>query len=130
VPGERTRGERGSVTAEFAIGLPGVIATVLLILGALLAGSTYVQCQEAARVGAREAMLHGDSTRAGAAAEKVASDKAVIAVTTEGKWVRVHVEQPVFIAAIPIRVSAHMSAPMEGGSTSEPGGRTGVSDSH
>ncbi|HLS02586.1 MAG TPA: TadE family protein [Beutenbergiaceae bacterium] len=110
----QTGTESGGVTAEFAIGLPGVILIILVILGALLAGTTHIQCQEAARIGAREAMLHGDSAHAQPAAAKVVGSSATITVTTTDHWVEVGVTKPVFIAAIPIRVSAHMSAPLEG----------------
>src|SRR5699024_611575 len=113
-PGTPHRQEAGTVTAEFAVGLPGVVATVLLVLGMLLAGTSHVQCQEAARAGAREAMLHGSSSEAAAAAEKVAGNGAAVTVSFDGRWATVRVEKPLIISGIPLRVSAHMTAPIEG----------------
>lgn len=106
--------EAGTVTAEFAVGLPGVVATVLLVLGMLLAGTTHIQCQEAARAGAREAMLHGSAAEAVAAAEKVAGDGASVTVSINGRWATVRVEKPLIISGFPLRVSANMAAPIEG----------------
>lgn len=105
--------ERGSVTAEFAVGLPGVVATVLLVLGALVSGATYVQCQEAARAGVREAVLHATAEPAAPAAQTVAGPTARVTVTTEGTWVRVHVAKPVGFALNPMTISAELTAPME-----------------
>lgn len=113
------RGEDGSVTAEFALGLPGVVATVLLVLGALVAGVTTVQCYEAARAGAREAMWAGSSAAA-AAAHAVAGDRAAVTVLQEGEWVTVRVEKSLFLQGFPVRVSGQLSAPVE--SRSPPAG--------
>lgn len=108
------RAERGSVSAEFAIGLPGVVAIILLALGALVAGATQIECQEAARVGAREAMLAGGTGSAAAAAQKVVGSRAEISVSGDGSWITVSVSKPLFAAGFPIRVSATMMAPVEG----------------
>lgn len=112
--GQMPRGEGGSVTAEFAVGLPGVVATIMLALGALLAGATHVECQEAARVGAREVMLYGSPESAPGAAKRVAGERASVTVTSEGKWVTVHVRKSLFVQGFPIRVAAQMTAPLEG----------------
>lgn len=117
MPGDRRKDEsreRGTVTAEFALGLPGIVATILLALGALVAGVTYVECHEAARVGAREAMLHGTPDPARSAAAQVAGPRATITVSSSGRWVSVEVEKPVLISGIGLSVSARMSAPLEG----------------
>lgn len=108
-------GERGSVTAELAIGLPGVVATVLLVLGALLAGATYVECQEAARIGAREVMLHGSAAQGRAAAQEVAGPGAGVDVAVDGRWVTVRVQKSVFVDSLPIHISAQMTALVEPG---------------
>lgn len=105
--------DRGSVTAEFAVGLPGVVTTILLILGMLLAGATYVQCQEAARAGVREAILHASAEPAAAVAQGVAGPTAMVTVSTEGTWVRVRVAKPVLFVASPVTVGAELTAPME-----------------
>lgn len=114
--GEPIGGDAGTVTAEFAVGLPGVVATVLLVLGVLLAGTTYIECQEAARAGAREAMLHASTTEARQAAQAVAGERAMVSVNIEGRWASVRVEKAILVSGFPIRVSARMRAPMEGAS--------------
>ncbi len=48
-------GERGAVTAEFAVALPAVIALLALLLGGIATGVTQLQLEESARVGARAA---------------------------------------------------------------------------
>jgi hypothetical protein len=47
------RGDRGSVTAEFAVALPGVVLLLGLLLGALSVGSLAVRVQDAAGLAAR-----------------------------------------------------------------------------
>lgn len=115
-PARRTNTkENGSVTAEFAIGLPGVVAIILLGLSALVAGATYIECQEAARAGAREAMLVGAPDSGAQTARLVAGDRAEVITHVEGQWVTVTVSKALFASFFPIRVSATMAAPLEGG---------------
>ncbi len=114
--GETAGGEAGTVTAEFAVGLPAVVATVLLVLGVLLAGTTYIECQEAARAGAREAMLHSSAEEARQAAQVVAGERAAVSVSIDGSWATVKVEKSILVSGLPIRVSARMRAPVEGAS--------------
>ncbi len=97
------------------MGLPGVVATVFLALGALLAGATHIECQEAARVGAREAMLHGSVEETTGAAKRVAGDRATVLVSSDGRWVTVRVQKELFVQGFPIRVAAQMTAPREDG---------------
>lgn len=106
--------ERGSVTAEFALGLPGVVATILLALGALVAGGTYISCIEAARVGAREVMLSGSTSHAEQAAMQSAGSQAHVSTDISRGWGTVRVQRPLFVSGFPITVSASMSAPIEG----------------
>jgi len=115
--GETAGGEAGTVTAEFAVGLPAVVATVLLVLGVLLAGTTYIECQEAARAGAREAMLHASTEEARQAAQAVAGEGAAVSVSIDGRWAAVRVEKSILVSGFPIRVSAQMRAPLEDAST-------------
>lgn len=112
-PDPPPRCDRGSVTAEFAVGLPGVVTVILLVLAVLVSGATYVQCQEAARAGVREAVLHASAEPATAVAQTVAGPAASITVTTEGTWVRVRVIKPVGFAGNPVTISAELTAPME-----------------
>lgn len=104
-------GEAGTVTAEFAIGLPAVVATVLLILAVILAGATKIECYEAARAGARVVMLGGSEPEAHQAARRVAGDQAHVAAHTADGWVTVEVAK--HLGALPISVSAQLTAPVE-----------------
>ena len=109
----RRRGEEGTVTAEFALGLPGLVATALLILAALAAGVRTVQCLEAARAGAREAMWEGSGQRASAAAHAVAGSGARVTVSIDDGWVTVRVDKPLLFEGLPLRPSGVMRAPLE-----------------
>ena len=53
------RGERGSVTAEFAAALPAVVLLLGMALGAFAVGSQAVRLQDAAGLSAR-ALARGD----------------------------------------------------------------------
>lgn len=54
-----SRGERGSVTAEFAIALPAVLLVLALLLGGMHLGGLQVRAQDAAADAAR-ALARGD----------------------------------------------------------------------
>lgn len=64
------RGERGSVTAEFAIALPAVLAVLVLLLGGVQVGGLQVRAQDAAADAAR-GLARGDS--AGAVAGRLST---------------------------------------------------------
>ncbi|MBD7956307.1 TadE family protein [Microbacterium sp. Sa4CUA7] len=59
----RRWGERGSVTAEFAVALPAVIVVFVLFAGALTASSRQVRLEHAAAQGARLAARGEDAGR-------------------------------------------------------------------
>lgn len=54
------RGDRGTVTAEFAVVLPTVMVVALLLLSSARAVMVSMNCQEAARVAAREMVVASD----------------------------------------------------------------------
>lgn len=92
-PGES--GCRGSVTAEFAVGLPAVVMVLVVVFLAATAAIGQVRCADAARAGAREAALGSAVAQVQATAEHLAGVGATVAVTREGPWVVVRVSRPV-----------------------------------
>lgn len=93
--GDRATGDRGSVTAEFAVLLP-VVVLVLGVIAALTAGATtQLRCVDAARVGARAAALGEDDGGVLDAARRVAGPRARVVVSRADGWVDVLVESGV-----------------------------------
>jgi len=87
--------DRGSVTAELAVGLPAVVmvlVAVLLIAGAAI---TQVRCTDAARAAARSAALGEDAATVAAIVDDLAGADAQVSVADGGAWVRVTVTAPV-----------------------------------
>lgn len=84
-------GERGSVSVEFALALPSVV----LVLGFILAGATWVRADigatQAAATAARIALTDGDE--AGVAAG-VRVSNGVVSVTREAGWIVARVTVP------------------------------------
>jgi Flp pilus assembly protein TadG len=62
----RARGDRGGVTAEFAVALPALLLIVTFALGAVDAVLAKVQCVDAARDAALVTARGGDGRSAGA----------------------------------------------------------------
>lgn len=89
------------MTAEMAVAFPALIAVLAMLLGAVTAGMTQLQLEEAARAGAREVM-RGESRAAVASAVRlIAGDGARLEVSGEGRWSAV-------------RVSAGVQGPLPG----------------
>ena len=88
-PGRR---DRGSFTAELAVGLPALMLLLLAGLTAVLAVTTKNQCVDAAREGALAA-ARGES--GAAAAARVAPDGATVQVGGDSGTVVVKVVAPV-----------------------------------
>ncbi|GAB6900357.1 TadE family type IV pilus minor pilin [Kineosporia succinea] len=82
------RGERGSVTAEFALLIPAFILLMAAVLSILLAGVAQLQCIDAARAGARAAARHDDPR---GAAQAVGPRGAVVEASERGDRVTVRV---------------------------------------
>ena len=87
--------ERGGVTVEVAVVLPGVVLLLLALLWGTTAGVAQVRCQDAARVAARAFAIGEGPGDARAAALEVAGAGAVVTVENEGDWVRVTVSRRV-----------------------------------
>lgn len=103
-----TDGERGSVTAELAVGLPVVVLLVALLASLAAAGVTELRCEAAARAGAREAALGSDDARVRSTAERVAHDGSAVEVARAGGWTTVRVSAGVSFGpwVAPLRVTA------------------------
>ena len=87
--------QRGSVTAEFAVGLPAVVAVLAVALSAVAGATAQLRCVDAARAGARAA-ARGESAAATVAAAKDAGPAgATVMVSRVGTKVRVQVRSRV-----------------------------------
>ena len=90
-PAGKTADARGTVTAEFAVALPAVLALLAMLLAGAAAGMTQLRIEEGARAGAR-ALARGDDP---AAVERtvrmLAGTSASASVTVDGGWFRVTV---------------------------------------
>lgn len=92
-------GQRGMVTAEFAVVLPAVVLVLALSLGALGLAWDQIRCVDAARAGARAAS-RGDSPDAVIlVASRAGPSNAVVSVGTSGELVRVSVVSRPRVAA-------------------------------
>lgn len=111
-------GERGAVTAEFAVALPAVLLVLGLLLTGAAAGLTQLRLEEAARAGARALARGEDQASVSAVVRQVAGDSASAAVASDGGWLSVTVTGPVGGAAgrlVPWPLTARASARQETG---------------
>jgi Flp pilus assembly protein TadG len=91
----RDRRDRGSVTAELAVGLPAVALLLVALLTVASAAVAQTRCTDAARAGARAAALGEADGTVLATARRVAGDGAAVAVSRSDGWVTVAVSSPV-----------------------------------
>ena len=84
----RPRGDRGSATAELAVGLPVVVVLLVAVLAVAAAGVTQMACADAARAGARAAALGEDDAAVRATVARVRQG-ADVRVTRSDGWVTV-----------------------------------------
>lgn len=103
------RKDRGSVTAEFALAIPGVVLVLLLVISLAMQGAARIALEDGARAAARE-MARGESA---STAEQVARDAAgdhlEVSVSTEGQYTRVVVTRPVRVLGL-IELNAEQEA--------------------
>ncbi|MEV7973663.1 TadE family type IV pilus minor pilin [Cellulomonas sp. NPDC089187] len=85
-------GDRGAVTAEFAVLLPVVTLLIAAVLVIATCTSAQMRCADAARAGARSAALGESDTVVVETAERVGGD-VVVAVARGGEWVQVEVHR-------------------------------------
>jgi hypothetical protein len=89
--------DRGSVTAELAVGLPAVVVLLVAVLGVGTAGVQHMRCAEAARTAARVAALGEADAEVVAAGERVAGEGADVRVARADGWATVTV-----VVALPV----------------------------
>lgn len=87
--------DRGSVTAELAVVLPGVVLVLVAVLLVGAAAITQLRCADAARAGARAAALGEPAVMVTALAADLAGAGARVRVSEEDGWVVVEVSQAV-----------------------------------
>ncbi|GAA4699782.1 TadE-like protein [Promicromonospora umidemergens] len=87
--------ERGTVTAELAIGLPVVILVLAAVLTLAAASTAQMRAMDAARAGARAVAIGEQEAAVSAAVLRVGGPEAELALTHDGEWVRVTVTRPV-----------------------------------
>ena len=93
-------GQRGMVTAEFAVVLPAVVLVLALSVGALGLALDQIRCVDAARAGARAA-ARGDSAAAVIlVASRAAPSDALVSVETTDDIVSVSVVSGPRVAAV------------------------------
>ncbi|MFV2143654.1 MULTISPECIES: TadE family type IV pilus minor pilin [Isoptericola] len=112
----RDRGERGSVTAELAVGMPVVVLLLVAVLTLAAASTAQLRAADAARAGARQAAVSADLGAAHAAVSQVAGADAEATVTRDGEWVRVVVSTSVvggWFAGAPLRATGEAVAWVE-----------------
>lgn len=87
--------DRGSVTAELAVGLPAVVVLLVALLTVASAAVEQTRCTDAARAGARSAALGEPDGNVVATARRLAGDGAAVAVSRSEGWVTVTVSDAV-----------------------------------
>ena len=118
-------GERGTVTAEFAVVLPALVLVLILVVGAGVIGIAQVRVYEAARAGAREAARGEPVHDIEKAAKRKAGPGSTVTVSQGGAFAKVHVKTTLPKALHPIMkdVEASAEARTEGESHGSIGGR-------
>jgi len=87
--------ERGSVTAELALGLPVVVLVLVAVLTLAAASTAQMRALDAARAGARAVAIGEQESAVGAVVARVGGPEAELSLAHEGEWVRVTVTRPV-----------------------------------
>ncbi|QVQ50362.1 pilus assembly protein [Spiractinospora alimapuensis] len=109
------RVDRGTVTAEIAVGLPSLILVLVVTLGAVQAVATQVACVDAARLAAR-ALARGDPVEAaeGVALASAPADAEII-TDIDASHARVVVRAPVdvVVGRTPLTVHGEAATPLE-----------------
>ncbi len=111
-----TRGsgpDRGSVTAELAVGLITVVLVLVVLLVTVAAAATQMRCQDAARAGARMAALGQPDAEVADVARRIAGPGAEVVVVRDPPWVDVRVSASVaggWFTGGPVGLSASATA--------------------
>lgn len=108
MPRSRTQ-ERGSVTAEFALGLPAVMLVLLLVVGLAMHGASRVALEDGARAAARE-LARGESAEVAAqSARSSLGDEVEVTISDEGEYTQVRLTRPVVVLGL-IRLRTEITA--------------------
>lgn len=105
----RGKGDRGSVTAEFAVALPAVVLVLALGVSALSAAGRQVRLQDAAADAARLVGRGEDPARAGSAVAAAVTGAAAD-VEFRGELVCVHASAPAATLPWPQHLTASSCA--------------------
>ncbi|PFG41897.1 TadE-like protein [Isoptericola jiangsuensis] len=108
--------ERGSVTAELAVGTPVVVLLLVAVLTLVAASAAQLRAADAARAGARLVAVGEDDAAVRAAVARVGGADATTQVVDEGEWVRVVVTRPLaggWLAGLPLTADAEAVAWVE-----------------
>lgn len=105
----RGEGQRGSTTAEFALGLPAVALMLLLVLGLAMHGAARVTLEDGARAAARELARGESAATAEQSIRSVAGDDVAVTISAEGEYTHVMLTQPVVLLGV-LQISAELSA--------------------
>lgn len=92
--------ERGSVTAEFALGLPAVMLVLLLVIGMAMHGASRVALEDGARAAARELARGESAETAEQTARSAAGDEVAVVISAEGEYTRVVLTRPVRVLGL------------------------------
>jgi len=87
--------ERGTVTAELAIGLPAVVLVLVAVLTLTAASTAQMRALDAARAGARAVAVGEQESVVVEVVARVGGSEAEMSLVHEGEWVRVTVTRPV-----------------------------------
>ncbi|AEG43187.1 TadE family type IV pilus minor pilin [Isoptericola variabilis] len=108
--------ERGSVTAELAVGLPVVALLLVAVLTLAAASTAQMRALDAARAAARALAVGESAAEANALAVRLAGDDTAVSYARDGDWVEVTVTRPVaggWLAGAPLRASGEAVARVE-----------------
>jgi Flp pilus assembly protein TadG len=105
----RRLGDRGSVSAEFAVALPAILLLLVLCVGALSSASRQVRLQDAVADAAR-LIARGDDQGRALALVSAAAAGAEASVAPSGDLVCVHASAPVGVPLLEVRFTASACA--------------------
>jgi hypothetical protein len=101
--------ERGSVTAEFALAIPGVVLVMLLVLSLAMQGAARITLEEGARAAARELARGESAATAEETLRETTGDRSDVTITAEGQYTAVVVTQPIRVLGL-IELNAEQRA--------------------
>lgn len=107
--------DRGSVTAEFAMVLPAVMALAMMLLALVSAVVTRIDCQDAASAAAREMLISGDAKRSEQVARTAGGEDTEVGIRRDDTYVVVSTKCPILpdvLGVLPLYVSGRAAGTM------------------